>query len=118
MPARLPRPEPPQALHLARLAQGTPGEWITLPGGLLRVLALSGKVRGPAVSGWLTCLTGEALVDLPHREFVRLRAAEGYLLTVTEAWEALPLKTGTVLLLVPDAPAGRLPPPAGASLPS
>ncbi|EYB69656.1 hypothetical protein DEIPH_ctg004orf0187 [Deinococcus phoenicis] len=106
---RLNHPEPPQALHLARLAQGTPGEWVTLPGGLLRVLALQGKVAGPAVSGWLTCLTGEALLDLPQGEFVRLRAAEGYRVGLDEAWEALPVKAGTVLLLVPG---GLEPPPA------
>nr|WP_232472146.1 MULTISPECIES: hypothetical protein [Deinococcus] len=71
---------------------------------MLRVLALQGKVGGPAVSGWLTCLAGEALLDLPQREFVRLRAAEGYRVTPGEAWEALPVKAGTVLLLVPDHP--------------
>lgn len=109
MLTRPPRPEPPQALHLARLAASTPGEWVALPGGLLRVLALSGKVGGPAVPGWLTCLTGEALLDLPQREFVRLRAAESYRVTPREAWEALPVRSGTVLLLVPDS----LDPPGG-----
>lgn len=107
MPSRPPRPEPPQALHLARLAGSTPGEWVALPGGFLRVLALSGKVDGPAGSGWLTCLTGEAVLDLPHGEFVRLRAAEGYRVTPGEAWRALPVRPGTVLLLAPEgAPAG------------
>ncbi|WP_019585339.1 hypothetical protein [Deinococcus apachensis] len=102
MRPRPPRPEPPQALHLARLAASTPGEWVALPGGLLRVLALKGKVGGPSVSGWLTCLAGEAILDLPQREFVRLRAAEGYRVTPGEPWEALPVRAGTVLLLVPD----------------
>lgn len=101
---RLNHREAPQAIHLARLAAGAPDEWVALPGGLLRVLALQGKVGGPAVSGWLTCLTGEALLDLPQREFVRLRAAEGYRVTPGEAWDALPVKAGTVLLLVPDHP--------------
>ncbi|GAA5534727.1 hypothetical protein E5F05_18225 [Deinococcus metallilatus] len=101
---RLNHPEPPRALHLARLAAGTPGEWVALPGGLLRVLALKGKASGPAVSGWLTCLTGEALLDLPHGEFVRLRAAEGYRVTPEVPWEALPVKADTALLLVPDSP--------------
>ncbi|GAA5513254.1 hypothetical protein Dcar01_01983 [Deinococcus carri] len=103
MAVRLNQPEPPQALHLARLAQGTPGEWVALPGGRLRVLALAGKTPGPAASGWLTCLTGEALLDLPRREFVRLRAAESYRVAPGEAWEALPVRAGTVLLLVPEA---------------
>ncbi|MEF2276728.1 hypothetical protein V3W47_00340 [Deinococcus sp. YIM 134068] len=100
------RRPPPQTLHLARLAQGTPGEWVTLPGGLLRVLALGGKVAGPAASGWLTCLTGEAVLDLPHGEFVRLRPAEGYRVTSGEAWVALPVRSGTVLLLVPEEERG------------
>lgn len=102
MPPRPARPEPPQALHLARLAGGTPGEWVALPGGGLRVLALPGKVQGPSVTGWLTCLAGEAVLDLPHGEFVRLRAAEGYRVTPAEPWTALPVKAGTVLLLVPE----------------
>lgn len=101
MPPRPPRPEPPQALHLARLAQGTPGEWVTLPGGELRVLALAGKTSGPSVSGWLTCIAGEAVLDLPQGEFVRLRAAEAHRVRPDEAWEALPVRAGTVLLLVP-----------------
>lgn len=103
MPSRPVRPEPPQALHLARLAQGTPGEWTTLPGGELRVLALAGKIGGPALGGWLTCLSGEAVLDLPHGEFVRLRPAEAYRVTPDQPWEALPVRAGTVLLLVPGA---------------
>lgn len=102
MPTRPPRREPPQALHLARLAGSTPGEWVALPGGLLRVLALRGKVGGPPVPGWLTCLTGEALLDLPQREFVRLRPAESYRVSPDAPWEALPVRSGTVLLLVPE----------------
>lgn len=71
-----------------------------LPGGALRVLALPGKVVGPMSSGWLVCLTGEAVIDLPQRDFVRLRSGEGYGVSATQPWEALPVKTGTVLLLV------------------
>ena len=66
------------------------------------MLALPGKVGGPPVTGWLTCLAGEAVLDLPHGEFVRLRAAEGYRVTPAEPWTALPVKAGTVLLLVPE----------------
>ncbi|BDP42471.1 hypothetical protein DAETH_24400 [Deinococcus aetherius] len=111
MPGRPPlrRRPPPQTLHLARLAQGTPGEWVALPGGLLRVLALGGKVDGPSAAGWLTCLTGEAILDLPEREFVRLRPAESYRVTPGEPWTALPVREGTVLLLAPDGEMGRSP---------
>ena len=94
------RHNPPQALHLVRLAQGSPDKWIILPGGLLRVLALSHKIS-ETLSGWLTCLAGEAVLDLPQREFVRLGTCETYHLAA-ESWEALPVKTGTVLLFVPD----------------
>lgn len=96
----MPRPEPPQALHLVRLALGTPGEWVILPGGGLRVLALAGKVGGLPGSGWLVCLSGEAIVDLPQRDFVRLRPGEGYAVSAGQPWEALPVKAGTVVLLV------------------
>ncbi|MFC4427365.1 hypothetical protein [Deinococcus navajonensis] len=102
MPAR-PRPEVPQALHLARLAQATPGEWVVLPGGRVRTLNLSGRVEGPALTGWLVCLTGEAVVDLPLSNFVRLRASEGYRVGESEPWTAFDTRAGTVLLLMPDA---------------
>ena len=107
MPVRPPRPEPPQALHLARLAASTPGEWVALPGGLPRVLALGGKVPGPALTGWVTCLTGEALLDLPRGDFVRLRAAEAYRVAPDQPWTALPVRAGTVLLLLPDGVEAR-----------
>ncbi|ACO45599.1 hypothetical protein DEDE109153_05010 [Deinococcus deserti] len=102
MPARS-RPEIPQALHLARLAQGTPGQWVALPGGQVRCLNLNGRVDGPALAGWLVCLTGEAVVDLPLNNFVCLRASESYRLRAEEPWSAFETKAGTVLLLIPDA---------------
>lgn len=110
MRPRLNHPEPPQALHLARLAQASPGAWVALPGGALRVLALPGKVTGPAGGGWLTCVTGEALLDLPGGEFVRLRAAESYRVPADAPWTALPVRAGTVLLLVPEAGEARCAP--------
>ncbi|MFC4639688.1 hypothetical protein [Deinococcus hohokamensis] len=102
MPGRA-RPEVPQALHLARLAQATPGAWVALPGGRVRTLNLSGRLDGPALTGWLVCLSGEVVVDLPLSNFVRLRPSEGYRVSVDEPWTAFDTKPGTVLLLMPDA---------------
>ena len=93
----------PQALHLTRLAQGSPGQWVGLPGGELRVLNLNGKLTGDAVTGWLICLSGEAVIDLPRNNFVRLRPGEGYRVTANEAWTAFDTKEGSVLLLSVDA---------------
>lgn len=104
MPTR-PRPEVPQALHLTRLAQGTPGQWIKLPGGELSVLHLSGKFPGSGVTGWLVCLSGEAVLDLPLNNFVRLRPGEGYRVTGGEPWTAFDTREGSVLLLAVDPPA-------------
>ncbi|MBZ9752434.1 hypothetical protein K7W42_16415 [Deinococcus sp. HMF7604] len=93
-------PDTPQALHLARLAQGTPGEWVRLPGSAVQVVQLQGTLSGPQVSGWLICLSGEAVVDLPLSNFVRLRPAEGYGVQAHEPWTAFGTKDGTVLMLV------------------
>ncbi|OLV20057.1 hypothetical protein [Deinococcus marmoris] len=93
----------PQALHLTRLAQSSPGQWVGLPGGELRVLNLSGKLTGDAVTGWLICLSGEAVVDLPQNNFVRLRPGEGYRVSAGESWMAFDTKEGSVLLLSVDA---------------
>lgn len=94
---RQPRPPAPAPLHFIRLAQGSPGEWVTLPGGGVRVIQLVGRVNMEA-HGWLLCLKGEAVVDLPDGDFVRLRAGEGYALA--SVWEVLPTREGTTLLLV------------------
>ncbi|MFD2608338.1 hypothetical protein ACFSR9_02650 [Deinococcus taklimakanensis] len=99
MAVRLRHAEGPQALHFIRLAQGSPGQWVTLPGGALRVIALSGKLEAQSARGWLLCLKGEAVVDLPTLDFLRLRAGEGHQLTTT--WDALPTREETVVLLVP-----------------
>lgn len=101
MPSRA-RPEAPPPLNLARLAAGAPGTWVMLPGADVRVLALEGKLMGPAASGWLVCLTGEALIDLPEGDFVRLRASEAHRLTPGDDWEALPVKAATVLMFISD----------------
>ncbi|PTA66485.1 hypothetical protein [Deinococcus arcticus] len=95
-------PEAPQALHLARLAQGSPGQWVRLPGSGLQVLELAGTLTGPAVTGYLLCLSGEAVVDLPLSNFVRLRPAEGYRVQAQSPWTAFATKEGTVLLLSPE----------------
>ncbi|UQN05285.1 hypothetical protein [Deinococcus sp. QL22] len=101
MPSRA-HPEAPPPLNLARLAAGAPGTWVTLPGAEVRVLALDAKQTGLRASGWLVCLTGEALIDLSEGDFVRLRASEAHRLTPADDWEALPVKAATVLMLVPD----------------
>lgn len=94
---RQPRPAPPAPLHFIRLAQGSPGEWVTLPGGGLRVVALVSKLGGQRGGGWLLCLKGEAVIDLEGGDFVRLRSGEGY--PIGGDWDALPTREGTVLLL-------------------
>jgi hypothetical protein len=93
----------PQALHLTRLGQSAPGQWVGLPGGELRVINLNGKVVGESVTGWLICLSGEAVIDLPLNNFVRLRPGEGYRVTAGEPWTAFDTKEGSVLLLAVDA---------------
>ena len=94
--SRQPRPPAPAPLHFIRLAQGSAGVWVTLPGGGLRVIALTGRVHLD-LHGWLLCLKGEAVIDLPEGDFVRLRTGEGYLLAAP--WDALPTREGTVLAL-------------------
>jgi len=101
MPSRA-RPEAPPPLNLARLAAGAPGTWVMLPGADVRVLALEGQQSGPAASGWLVCLTGEALIDLPEGDFVRLRATEAHRLTPGDEWSVLPVKPNTVVMLISD----------------
>lgn len=93
----------PQALHLTRLARGSPGQWVGLPGSELRVLNLNGKLTGDPVTGWLICLSGEAVIDLPRNNFVRLRPGEGYRLTAAEPWTAFDTREGSVLLFAVDA---------------
>lgn len=104
MTVRLPAAPPavPQALHLSRLAQGAPGQWVALPGGGVRITALVGSQAGVPGPGWVVCLSGEAVVDLPLNNFVRLRATESYRVPPGEAWTALPVKAATVLLFIPD----------------
>ena len=94
---RTPRPPVPAPLHLLRLAQGTPGEWLVLPGGAGRVVQLSAPLSAQTLGGWLLCLRGEVIVDLPEGDFVRLRAGECFLLSAV--WDALPTREGTVLAL-------------------
>lgn len=95
----MPRPLQPQPLHLLRLAQSAPGQWVQLPGSVARVLGLSGKIS-EQVGGSLLCLAGEAVVDLPTGAFVHLRTGE--LFQGAGAWEALALREGTVLLQWPE----------------
>ncbi|CAM3692622.1 hypothetical protein [Deinococcus frigens] len=93
----------PQALHLIRLAQSSAGQWVGLPGGELRVVHLNGKLTGDVTTGWLICLSGEAVIDLPQNNFVRLRPGEGYRVTAEESWTAFDTKEGSVLLFSADA---------------
>ena len=98
MTQRQPRPNPPTPLHFIRLAQGSAGQWVTLPDGGLHVIELTGKLEGVRQRGWLLCLKGEAVLDLPEGDFVRLRVGEGY--PIGGDWDALPTREGTVLLLL------------------
>lgn len=88
---------PPQPLHLLRLAEAQAGQWVALPSSTLRVVQLAGKMPPQSRYGWLLCLQGEAVIDLPELQFVRLRVGEGY--AVPPQWKAVALAAPTVLLL-------------------
>ena len=94
------RPAPPAPLNLPRLAQSMAGQWVSLPGSAARVLGLTGRVTGTA-PGYLICLAGEVVVDLPAGDFVKLRVGESF--RVAEgSWQALATAGGTVLLHLPE----------------
>ncbi len=92
--------ENPQSLHLARLAQGSPNQWVILPNSPLKVIQLTGKLQGPQVGGYLVCLSGELVLDLPKGQYVRLCASESYQIKQQEPWLAFPTKGQPVLLLL------------------
>lgn len=91
--------EPPQALHLTRLALVHAGEWFSLPNSQAKLIHLKRKMQMPETKSWVICLSGEAMIDLPDGEFVRLKASEGFELQAT-TWETLPVRDGTVLMVL------------------
>lgn len=112
-------PEVPETLHLERLARGLAGEWVQLPHSQGRVLWLEQKRQetrqtwGNWGTGWLLCLAGELLLDLPNLQFVCLKPYESYLLSLDQServdgkhidgkqvdvWQLMPTQ-GAVLLL-------------------
>lgn len=73
---------------------------MALPRGGPRVLALAGKLGPQVGAGWLVCLHGEAVLDLPQGDFVRLRSGESFF--VPPGWSAVPCASETVLLLAAE----------------
>ena len=94
------RPAPPAPLNLPRLAQSMAGQWVSLPGSAARVLGLTERVAGTA-PGYLICLAGEVVVDLPAGDFVKLRVGETFRVA-DGIWQALATAEGTVLLHLPE----------------
>lgn len=88
----------PEALHLVRLAQATPDHTLDLPHGALRTLHLTRKRQDEARAGWYICLAGEVLLDLPHGDFVHLRAGEGCRLGPDTPRTLTPVGEATLLL--------------------
>ena len=73
---------------------------MSLPGSAARVLGLTGRVAGTA-PGYLICLAGEVVVDLPAGDFVKLRVGETF--RVAEwSWKVLATAEGAVLLHLPE----------------
>lgn len=92
---------PPAALHLLRLAQSSPERALELPGGALNVLHLTKAQDGGEAACWYVCLEGTLILDLPHGDFVQLRAGEGYQAASGQPRRLTPVRAATVLL-VPD----------------
>ncbi|GGJ81340.1 hypothetical protein [Deinococcus aquiradiocola] len=88
----------PEALHLARLAQSSPERALTLPGGAVRILSLTKAQDGGTDACWFVCLNGTLLLDLPHGDFVTLRAGEAYRTEAGVARRLTPVGQVTVLL--------------------
>ncbi|AFZ68724.1 hypothetical protein [Deinococcus peraridilitoris] len=91
----------PPALHLARLSQATPDEALDLPesGGALCTLHLTRKRSDEAQGCWYVCLSGELLIDLPHGNFVHLRAQETCRVPEGVARTLTPVREATVLVI-------------------
>ncbi|MFC6591848.1 hypothetical protein ACFP81_07385 [Deinococcus lacus] len=93
----------PQALHLPRLAAAQPGHWVGVPGSALAVITLRHALAPQAQAGWLTCLSGEVVIDLPGGDWVRLQAGEAY--SVPAGWRATAGAAQPTLLLAREDPA-------------
>ncbi|ULH16723.1 cupin domain-containing protein [Deinococcus sp. KNUC1210] len=89
----------PDALHLLRLARSSPERPVELPGGSLRVLHLTARQDGGAAACWYVCLEGTLILDLPHGDFVQVRAGESYQAPAGEARTLMPVGAVTVLLI-------------------
>ncbi|GGR30006.1 hypothetical protein [Deinococcus ruber] len=90
----------PDALHLLRLARSSPERPVELPGGSLRVLHLTTRQHGGAAACWYVCLEGTLILDLPHGDFVQVRAGESYQAPEGEARTLTPVGAVTVLLIL------------------
>lgn len=93
-------PTAPAALHLLRLAQSSPEQALELPGGGLSVLHLSRAQDGGAAGCWYVCLEGTLILDLPHGDFVQLKAGEAYQAPAGQARRLTPVRGATVLIFL------------------
>lgn len=91
----------PASLHLARLAQATPDAPLELPesGGRLSSLHLTHKHSLEPIEAWYVVLSGELLIDLPHGQFVHLRAGETYRAPAGLARTLSPVREASVLIV-------------------
>ncbi|WP_424949511.1 hypothetical protein [Deinococcus sp.] len=89
----------PGALHLTRLAQSNPERALELPGGGLSVLHLTRAQPGGEAACWYVCLDGTLILDLPHGDFVQLKAGEGYNAQAGVARTLTPVRGATVLMV-------------------
>ena len=100
-----------EALHLLRLARASPGGPVELPGsgwevGHLSGLHLTRRQDGGERACTHVCLEGTLILDLPHGDFVRLRAGESYLTPAGQKRTLLPVGAATVLLVWGTGEAG------------
>ncbi len=92
-----PPPQPPAALHLARLAKVTPDQRVLVPGSTLQALHLTRAQPGLS-GGAAVCLEGELLVDFADGSFLHLRPGEACALP--QAHRLLPARERCTALLV------------------
>ncbi|MGI8747275.1 MAG: hypothetical protein ACR2J4_02835 [Deinococcus sp.] len=97
----------PDALNLPRLARASPGQPVDLPGPGsgspgLSVLHLTARQHGGERACTHVCLEGTLILDLPHGDFVQLRAGESYSAPAGQGRTWLPVGPATVLLVWGD----------------
>ncbi|AWN23531.1 hypothetical protein DKM44_10090 [Deinococcus irradiatisoli] len=93
-----PAPQPPAALHLARLAKVTPDRRVRVPGSPLEALYLTRAQPQAPAGGAAVCMEGELLIDFADGSFVHLRPGEACALALPH--RLLPARGSCTALLV------------------